>query len=411
MYENKEELEKVILVAVSTGHEEDAQESLDELEELVSTAGAVVVGRVVQNLEHINNTTYVGTGKVKEIKDLIWKTDADAIVCDDELSPAQYKNLEDELEVKVMDRTLIILDIFAGRAKTAEGKIQVELAQLRYRSTRLIGMRNLSRQGGGIGTRGPGEKKLEVDRRLIRNRISQLKEQVSEMENHRQVTRAKRQDNPVPVVAIVGYTNAGKSTLLNTVTNAEVLEEDKLFATLDPTTRNYKLPDGQEVLLTDTVGFIRKLPHHLIDAFRSTLEEARYSDIIIHVVDASNPSMDKNVHAVYETLDNLGVKDKTIITVFNKEDKLETKPILRDFKADYVVHGAIKKGIGIDDINEAIENAVKSMRVLYENVFTYAEAGKTGLIRKYGQLLEEEYKEDGIHVKAYVPTSLIGRLN
>lgn len=411
MYENKEELEKVILVAVSTGHEEDAQESLDELEELVSTAGAVVVGRVVQNLEHINNTTYVGTGKVKEIKDLIWKTDADAIVCDDELSPAQYKNLEDELEVKVMDRTLIILDIFAGRAKTAEGKIQVELAQLRYRSTRLIGMRNLSRQGGGIGTRGPGEKKLEVDRRLIRNRISQLKEQVSEMENHRQVTRAKRQDNPVPVVAIVGYTNAGKSTLLNTVTNAEVLEEDKLFATLDPTTRNYKLPDGQEVLLTDTVGFIRKLPHHLIDAFRSTLEEAKYSDIIIHVVDASNPSMDKNVHAVYETLDNLGVKDKTIITVFNKGDKLETKPILRDFKADYVVHGAIKKGIGIDDINEAIENAVKSMRVLYENVFTYAEAGKTGLIRKYGQLLEEEYKEDGIHVKAYVPTSLIGRLN
>lgn len=411
MYENKEELEKVILVAVSTGHEEDAQESLDELEELVSTAGAVVVGRVVQNLEHINNTTYVGTGKVKEIKDLIWETDADAIVCDDELSPAQYKNLEDELEVKVMDRTLIILDIFAGRAKTAEGKIQVELAQLRYRSTRLIGMRNLSRQGGGIGTRGPGEKKLEVDRRLIRNRISQLKEQVSEMENHRQVTRAKRQDNPVPVVAIVGYTNAGKSTLLNTVTNAEVLEEDKLFATLDPTTRNYKLPDGQEVLLTDTVGFIIKLPHHLIDAFRSTLEEAKYSDIIIHVVDASNPSMDKNVHAVYETLDNLGVKDKTIITVFNKEDKLETKPILRDFKADYVVHGAIKKGIGIDDINEAIENAVKSMRVLYENVFTYAEAGKTGLIRKYGQLLEEEYKEDGIHVKAYVPTSLIGRLN
>lgn len=408
MYENKEELEKVILVAVSTGNEEDAQESLDEL---VSTAGAVVVGRVVQNLEHINNTTYVGTGKVKEIKDLIWETDADAIVCDDELSPAQYKNLEDELEVKVMDRTLIILDIFAGRAKTAEGKIQVELAQLRYRSTRLIGMRNLSRQGGGIGTRGPGEKKLEVDRRLIRNRISQLKEQVSEMENHRQVTRAKRQENPVPVVAIVGYTNAGKSTLLNTVTNAEVLEEDKLFATLDPTTRNYKLPDGQEVLLTDTVGFIRKLPHHLIDAFRSTLEEAKYSDIIIHVVDASNPSMDKNVHAVYETLDNLGVKDKTIITVFNKEDKLETKPILRDFKADYVVHGAIKKGIGIDDINEAIENAVKSMRVLYENVFTYAEAGKTGLIRKYGQLLEEEYKEDGIHVKAYVPTSLIGRLN
>ena len=385
-------------------------ESLDELEELVKTAGAEVVGRIVQNLEHINNATYVGTGKVQEIKDLIWETDAAAIICDDELSPAQYKNLEDELNVKVMDRTLVILDIFAGRARTAEGKIQVELAQLRYRSTRLIGMRNLSRQGGGIGTRGPGEKKLEVDRRLIRNRIAQLKEQVRDMENHRQVTRAKRQDNPVPVVAIVGYTNAGKSTLLNTLTDASVLEEDKLFATLDPTTRNYKLPDGQEVLLTDTVGFIRKLPHHLIDAFRSTLEEAKYSDIIIHVVDASNPSMDKNIHAVYETLENLDVKDKIIITVFNKQDKLIEKPILRDFKADYVVNAAIKKGIGIDEINEAVEKALTSMRVMVEKVFDYADAGKIGLIRKYGQLINEEYKEDGIYVKAYVPAAMVKQL-
>ncbi len=410
MYETKENIEKVILVAVSTGNEEDAMESLDELEELVKTAGAEVVGRIVQNLEHINNATYVGTGKVQEIKDLIWETDAAAIICDDELSPAQYKNLEDELNVKVMDRTLVILDIFAGRARTAEGKIQVELAQLRYRSTRLIGMRNLSRQGGGIGTRGPGEKKLEVDRRLIRNRIAQLKEQVRDMENHRQVTRAKRQDNPVPVVAIVGYTNAGKSTLLNTLTDASVLEEDKLFATLDPTTRNYKLPDGQEVLLTDTVGFIRKLPHHLIDAFRSTLEEAKYSDIIIHVVDASNPSMDKNIHAVYETLENLDVKDKIIITVFNKQDKLIEKPILRDFKADYVVNAAIKKGIGIDEINEAVEKALTSMRVMVEKVFDYADAGKIGLIRKYGQLINEEYKEDGIYVKAYVPAAMVKQL-
>lgn len=410
MYETKENVEKVILVAVSTGNEEDATESLDELEELVKTAGAEVVGRIVQNLEHINNATYVGTGKVQEIKDLIWETDAAAIICDDELSPAQYKNLEDELDVKVMDRTLVILDIFAGRARTAEGKIQVELAQLRYRSTRLIGMRNLSRQGGGIGTRGPGEKKLEVDRRLIRNRISQLKEQVRDMENHRQVTRAKRQDNPVPVAAIVGYTNAGKSTLLNTLTDASVLEEDKLFATLDPTTRNYRLPDGQEVLLTDTVGFIRKLPHHLIDAFRSTLEEAKYSDIIIHVVDASNPSMDKNIHAVYETLENLDVKDKIIITVFNKQDKLIEKPILRDFKADYVVNAAIKKGKGIDEINEAVEQALTSMRVMVEKVFDYADAGKIGLIRKYGQLISEEYKEDGIYVKAYMPAVMVKQL-
>ena len=410
MYETAENTEKIILVAVATGNEDDAMESLDELEELVNTAGAVVVGRVIQNLDHINNTTYVGSGKVQEIKDLIWETEADAIVCDDELSPAQYKNLEDELDVKVMDRTLIILDIFAGRAKSAEGKIQVELAQLRYRSTRLIGMRNLSRQGGGIGTRGPGEKKLEVDRRLIRNRISQLKEQVTNMESHRQVTRAKRRDNPVPVVAIVGYTNAGKSTLLNTLTAANVLEEDKLFATLDPTTRNYKLPNGQEVLLTDTVGFIRKLPHHLIDAFRSTLEEAKYSDIIIHVVDCSNPSMDKNVHAVYETLKNLEVKDKIIITVFNKIDKVEEKPVLRDFNADYTVSAAIKKNIGLNEINDAIEAALKSMRVMVEKVYDYSEAGKIGIIRKYGQVLSEEYKEDGIHLKAYVPSQIMDRI-
>ena len=410
MYETKEIKEKVILVAVSTDSETDIDESLDELEELVNTAGAQVVGRVVQNLEHINNTTYVGTGKVKEIQDLIWETEADAVICDDELSPAQYKNLEDQLNVKIMDRTLIILDIFAGRAKTAEGKIQVELAQLRYRSTRLIGMRNLSRQGGGIGTRGPGEKKLEVDRRLIRNRISQLKDQVKDMEAHRQVTRAKRQENPVPVVAIVGYTNAGKSTLLNTLTDASVLEEDKLFATLDPTTRNYKLPDGQEVLLTDTVGFIRKLPHHLIDAFRSTLEEAKYSDIIIHVVDASNPAMDKNIHAVYETLEDLQVKDKIIITVFNKQDKLENKPILRDMQADYTVNAAIKKGVGLDEINNAIEEALKSMRVMIDKVFSYDKAGNVGLIRKYGQLISEEYKEDGIYVKAYVPANLVNKL-
>lgn len=410
MFETKQEIEKVILVAVATESEESARESLDELEELVNTAGAQVVGRVIQNLEHVNNATYIGSGKVLELKDLIWETDATAIVCDDELSPAQYKNLEDELDVKVMDRTLIILDIFAGRAKTAEGKIQVELAQLRYRSTRLIGMRNFSRQGGGIGTRGPGEKKLEVDRRLIRNRISQLKAQVEEMENHRQVTRAKRQENPVPVVAIVGYTNAGKSTLLNTLTAANVLEEDKLFATLDPTTRNYKLPDGQEILLTDTVGFIRKLPHHLIDAFRSTLEEAKYSDIILHVVDSSNPVMDKNVHAVYETLKRLDIKDKIIITVFNKIDKLEEKPILKDFNADYTVEAAIKKGVGLDKINEVIGTALRSMRIHLEKVFTYAEAGKPGLIRKYGQLIREEYREDGIFVEAYVPAELMEKL-
>lgn len=410
LYENKEAVDKVILVAVKLYESENVESSLDELEELVNTAGAEVVGRTIQARDTVHPGTYVGKGKVEEIKDLIFETEATGIVCDDELSPAMYKNLEDELGVKIMDRTLIILDIFAGRAKTAEGKIQVELAQLRYRSSRLIGMRNLSRQGGGIGTRGPGEKKLEVDRRLIRDRISNLKAEVKELESHREVVRAKRSQNPVPVVSIVGYTNAGKSTLLNTLTNAAVLEEDKLFATLDPTTRNYKLPDGQEVLLTDTVGFIRKLPHHLIDAFRSTLEEAKYADIIIHMVDASNPSMESHIHTVYETLTNLGIQDKIIITVFNKQDKLEEKPILRDFKADYTVDASVKTGMGLDELNEIIGKALRSMRVHIERVFSYAEAGKPGLIRKYGQLLREEYRDDGIFVEAYVPAEMMDRL-
>ena len=408
--ELEDQIEKVILVGVSEQDGDDAEDSVAELAELVRTAGAVVVGTLIQKRELMHPGTYVGTGKVAEIAAMIAERGATGIVCDDELSPAQLKNLEQMLDTKVMDRTLIILDIFAARAITSEGKIQVELAQLRYRSTRLIGMRNLSRQGGGIGTRGPGEKKLEVDRRLIRDRISQLKSQVEDLESHRQVTRARRQENPVPVIAIVGYTNAGKSTLLNTLTDARVLEEDKLFATLDPTTRNYKLPDGQEVLLTDTVGFIRKLPHHLIDAFRSTLEEAKYSDIIIHVVDSSNPVMDKNVQAVYDTLKNLEVKDKIIITVFNKIDKLEEKPIMKDFNADYTVETAIKKGIGLDELNEIIEKALKSMRIHIEKLFPYTDAGKPGLIRKYGQLIKEEYREDGILVEAYVPSELMDRL-
>lgn len=410
MFENKEAIDRVILVAVRLNDSENVEASLDELEELVGTAGAEVVGRTIQARESVHPGTYVGKGKVEEIKELIFETDATGIVCDDELSPAQYKNLEDELGVKIMDRTLIILDIFAGRAKTAEGKIQVELAQLRYRSTRLIGMRNLSRQGGGIGTRGPGEKKLEVDRRLIRDRISNLKAEVKELESHRDVVRAKRSTNPVPVVAIVGYTNAGKSTLLNTLTDAAVLEEDKLFATLDPTTRNYKLPDGQEVLLTDTVGFIRKLPHHLIDAFRSTLEEAKYSDIIIHMVDASNPAMESHIHTVYETLENLEVKDKIIITVFNKQDKLEDKPVLRDFKADYIINASVKTGMGLDTLNETIGKALRSMRVYVKKVFPYTDAGKPGLIRKYGQLLKEEYTDEGIYVEAYVPAEMMSKI-
>ena len=280
--------EKVILVGVSEQEGDDAEDSVAELAELVKTAGATVVGTMIQKRELIHPGTYIGSGKVAELKLLVEELGATGIVCDDELSPAQLRNLEDMLDTKVMDRTLIILDIFAARATTSEGKIQVELAQLKYRLSRLTGLgRSMSRLGGGIGTRGPGEKKLEIDRRLIKDRIAQLNRELKEVRQHRDITRAQREKNQMPVAAIVGYTNAGKSTLINTLTNAGVLEEDKLFATLDPTTRVLELSGRQQILVTDTVGFIRKLPHHLIEAFKSTLEEAKYADYILHVVDAS----------------------------------------------------------------------------------------------------------------------------
>lgn len=407
MIETKETKERVILVGVSTSDHDDTEKSLDELEELAATAGAETVGRVIQNLDQIHPGTYVGKGKLDEIKDLIWETEATGIICDDELSPIQLGNMEDALDTKVMDRTLIILDIFAGRASTNEGKIQVELAQLKYRQSRLTGLgKSLSRLGGGIGTRGPGEKKLEMDRRLIRDRIAQLNRELKDVKRHREVTREQRSRNKIPVVAIVGYTNAGKSTLLNTLTGAGVLEEDKLFATLDPTTRNLKLPSKQEVLMTDTVGFIRKLPHHLIEAFRSTLEEAKYADIILHVVDASNPQMDEQMYIVYETLDQLEVKNKTIITAFNKQDKVEGEQILRDFRADYIVKISAKQGQGLDELQDVIEEILRGQKILIERVYPYADAGKIQMIRKYGELLEEEYRDNGIFAKGYVPAEI-----
>lgn len=407
MIELKQVKEKVILVGVSTDDHDDMEKSLDELEELASTAGAVTVGRVVQNLSQIHPVTYVGKGKLDEIKDLLWETEATGIICDDELSPIQLGNMEDALNTKIMDRTLIILDIFANRASTNEGKIQVELAQLKYRQSRLVGLgKSLSRLGGGIGTRGPGEKKLEMDRRLIKGRIAQLNRELKDVKRHREVTREQRSRNQVPVIAIVGYTNAGKSTLLNTLTGADVLEEDKLFATLDPTTRNLKLPSKQEVLLTDTVGFIRKLPHHLIEAFKSTLEEAKYADIILHVVDASNPQMDEQMYIVYETLMNLEVKNKLVITAFNKQDKVDGEVILRDFKADHVVNISAKTGEGLENLQNVIEEVLREQKILIEQLYPYADAGKIQLIRKYGELLEEEYREEGIFAKGYVPIEI-----
>ena len=410
-YDMKEMEECVILVGVQESFSEDVEESLDELAELCETAGAQVAGRVIQNREKIHPGTYVGKGKIDEIALLMEELDATGIVCDDELSPAQLNNLEKELDCKVMDRTLIILDIFVSCANTSEGNIQVELAQLRYRAARLVGLRNsLSRLGGGIGTRGPGEKKLEMDRRLIHARISQLKAELVQVQKHRELIRSKRKKDQMVVAAIVGYTNAGKSTLLNTLTDAGVLEEDKLFATLDPTTRLLELPGGQNILLTDTVGFIRKLPHHLIEAFKSTLEEAKYADIIIHVVDASNPQKEKQMHVVYETLKDLGVKDQPILTLFNKQDRIENPEILKDMKADKTLKISAKTGQGLDDLKDELEKILRARSILLERVFPYEKAGLIQIVRAKGQLLEEEYRGDGIYVKAFVPAEIYGKV-
>ena len=404
--------EKVILVGVSEQEGDDAKDSLEELSELAETAGADTVGMLIQNREGIHPGTYVGKGKVEEVKELIFETGATGIVCDDELSPAQLKNLSEILDVKIMDRTLLILDIFALHSFTREGKIQVELAQLKYRLSRLTGLgKSMSRLGGGIGTRGPGEKKLEVDRRLIGKRISQLKRELEEVTRHREITRGSRVKKGFPVAAIVGYTNAGKSTLLNAMTNGDVLEADMLFATLDPTTRLLELSGKQQILLTDTVGFIRKLPHHLIEAFQSTLEEAKYADYIIHVVDAANPQAEKQMHIVYETLRNLGIENKKILTLFNKQDLRRDLEPLHDFTADKAINISAKFGQGLEEVKAVLEEFLREDKILVERVFPYDKAGMIQLIRSKGELLEEEYRPEGIYVKAYVPGYVYGKLD
>ena len=409
MFETREKKEKVILVGVATEDEKEARISLKELGDLADTAGAEAVATLVQNREQIHPGTYIGKGKIEELRQMLYLYDADGIICNDELSPAQLQNLQAELECKVMDRTLIILDIFAARALTSEGKIQVELAQLRYRQSRLTGLgKSLSRQGGGIGTRGPGEKKLETDRRLIGERIGTLKKQLSDVKAHREVLRKNRKKNNIFTVAIVGYTNAGKSTLLNTLTGADVLAEDALFATLDPTTRLFSLPHGGQVLLTDTVGFIRKLPHHLIDAFRSTLEEAVYADAIVHVVDASNPQMERQMEIVYETLDELGVEGKKVLTFFNKMDKRTDEVRLFDRRADDILMIAAKNGKGMDEIAVLLEKTVLEGRLYIERIYPFDQLGKIAVIRQKGQLLEEEYTDTGVNIKAYVPLDIYG---
>lgn len=411
MYEMEQIDERVILVGIDTGNEDAANRSLDELSELAKTAKAAVVGRLIQPRESAHPGTYIGKGKLTELKDLIWETDATGIICDDELTSAQLGNLEEELSCKIIDRTLLILDIFAARAVSGEGKIQVELAQLRYRASRLAGLgRSLSRLGGGIGTRGPGEKKLEMDRRLIRERISRLKKELKDVEKHRELIRTQRKQSGLKVAALVGYTSAGKSSIENVLTNAGILEDAMLFSTLDTTTRSLVLDNTQEILVTDTVGFIRKLPHHLVEAFKSTLEEAKYADIIIHVVDASNPQMDEQMHVVYDTLRQLGAADRPVITLFNKQDKLESAGSYRDFQAEYSILASAKTGEGLAELKKALLEIVRREQIYVERLYDFSEASKIQLIRSRGQLLSEKYVPEGIEVKAYVPKDIYGKV-
>jgi GTP-binding protein HflX len=390
----------------------DRERSLAELWALAESNEMEPVAQVVQKRDRPDGATYLGEGRLAETKELCENLGVDACIFDDELTGVQIRNLEKILEVPVMDRTMLILDIFAGRARTSEGKIQVELAQLRYRSARLTGIgRSMSRLGGGIGTRGPGEKKLEMDRRLIGKRISSLKEELAEVKRHRELVRARRREGKEKTCAIVGYTNAGKSTLLNYLTGAGILAEDALFATLDPTTRELLLPDGNKILLTDTVGFIRKLPHHLVDAFRSTLEEAAYADLILHVVDASNPNMDSQMQVVYETLAMLGAGDKPVYTLFNKIDREEANENhLTDRHAKKTFRISAKYGEGIPELLDALSDFITEGQILIERDVPYAKAGVIARIRAEGQLLAEEYQAGGIYVKAYVPRRLYGQL-
>ena len=411
MYNMDDIRERVILVGVDTEGGETAERSLDELAELAATAGAEVTGRLIQTRECVHPATYIGRGKLIELKELLWETEATGIICDDELSSTQLGNLEEELDCKVLDRTLLILDIFAARAVSGEGKIQVELAQLRYRASRLSGLgRSLSRLGGGIGTRGPGEKKLEMDRRLIRERISRLKKELADVERHRELLRSQRNQSGMKVAALVGYTSAGKSSIENALTNAGILEDAMLFSTLDTTTRALQLDGTQEILLTDTVGFIRKLPHHLIEAFKSTLEEAKYADIIIHVVDVSNPRMDEQMYVVYDTLRQMGAEGKPVITLFNKQDRLEKEESHKDFQADYSIATSAKTGQGLDKLKAALLEIIRRDQIYVERLYPFADAGKIQMIRSKEQLLSEEYLPEGIQIKAYVPQDVYGKL-
>lgn len=408
--------ERVILFAVEPDERNsrstmETEACLDELEELVRTAGAVAVARSIQRRERVHPGHYLGKGKIEELKMMVDAYGASGVVCDDELSPAQLKNLERLLETKVMDRTIVILDIFAGRAISGEGKIQVELAQLKYRLSRLTGMgASMSRLGGGIGTRGPGEKKLETDRRYIKDRIAELNSAAKEIQTHRELLRSQRGKKGTPVVSLVGYTNAGKSTLINKLTDAGVLAEDKLFATLDTTTRKVELPNGSEILLTDTVGFIQKLPHHLVQAFRATLEELKYADILLHVVDASNSNRQEQMQVVYKTLEDLGCGDTPVITVFNKMDREVELPLPMDTKAKEIAQVSAFTGDGLNGMLGMVENLLKSFRKSMVALVPYTEGGLIGWVHGRCEIIREEHTPEGVLLEVYVNEESANRL-
>ena len=400
-------MQKETYILVAVGSEEGTEASLRELSDLLDTAGGTTACAVTQNLPSPDPATYIGRGKAQELKLILEETEASGIVCDDELSPAQMRNLSDILGTKILDRTMLILDIFAVHARTKEGKLQVEMAQLKYRASHLAGMgKVLSRLGGGIGTRGPGETKIETNRRVIKSRISALSGAIREMERNRTTTRKKRMESALPTASVVGYTNAGKSSFLNCLTGAAVLSEDKLFATLDPVTRVLTFENGQQLLLTDTVGFINKLPHHLIDAFRSTLEEARYADLLIHIVDAANPAAEDHCRIVYETLAHLKIIGKPILTVWNKCDLPEADRTLRDLQATCSCRFSARTGEGKEKLYEALDKLLAETRIHIREVIPYQNARRVALIRKYGNLLSEEYEADGIRIEADVPISI-----
>ena len=400
LYENTQKIQRALLVGIDTG-EYDAESSMKELYELVDSAGAEAVASIMQKREKPDGATCIGSGRLEEIKQFCSDNEIDFIVFDTELTPTQIRNIEDETDVRTIDRTMLILDIFAIRAKTNEGKLQVELAQLKYLMPRLSGKgREMSRLGGGVGTRGPGETKLETDRRHIRRRIEYLKDELEHMTNRREQLRSRRKKDGIITVAIVGYTNAGKSTLMNTLTQAGVLSENKLFATLDPTSRALKLPNGVSVMIIDTVGLVRRLPHHLVEAFKSTLEEAALADIILNVCDASSDEYKLHLDVTNSLLRELGCTDRPIISVFNKCDLVGNPNDLPNDKSS--VRICAKNAIGIDELLRAIELNLPVRLRKYTLLIPFDKAALLSRLRNAGALLSEEYTADGIKAQAIV---------